>query len=237
MEIIAKQPEKISFSLKTNESLANALRRTLNEIPILAIDEVEISKNDSPLYDETIAHRLGLVPLKMEKSFKEKDVMKLKLKVKKPGTVYSGDLKGDVKVVYEKIPITLINEDSEIALSVYTKFGKGKEHARFSPGLMFYRRISEIELDKGFLEDIKKTFPENKIIEKGNKIIVLDDKEKPISDFCEGLAIRKGVKLNVKDKEDLIITLESFGQLEVKDIFKKSIEILKKQLEKIAKKI
>ena len=33
------------FILKTNESLANAIRRSVNHIPIIAVDNVEIYKN------------------------------------------------------------------------------------------------------------------------------------------------------------------------------------------------
>ncbi len=47
--------------------LANALRRSVDEIPVLAINEVDIYKNDSALYDEIIAHRLGLIVLKNQK--------------------------------------------------------------------------------------------------------------------------------------------------------------------------
>ena len=52
-------------------SLANAIRRSVLEIPIMAIDNVEISKNDSALYDEIIAHRLGLIPIKTSKTIKQ----------------------------------------------------------------------------------------------------------------------------------------------------------------------
>jgi len=64
MKIIEKNKEKLRFVAEINEELTNALRRYANQIPVLAIDEVEISMNDSPLYDETVAHRLGLIPLK-----------------------------------------------------------------------------------------------------------------------------------------------------------------------------
>jgi DNA-directed RNA polymerase I and III subunit RPAC1 len=93
MKLINKKDDKIIFSAEIDESLANAIRRYLNQIPIFAVNEVVIEKNDSPLYDETIAHRIGLIPLKIEKK-PEKKNLKLNLNVKKEGVVYSNELKG-----------------------------------------------------------------------------------------------------------------------------------------------
>ena len=168
MKLLNKQKNKICFESDINQSLVNSLRRYVNEIKIIAVDEVEISKNDGPLYDETVAHRIGLIPLKMEKSFKENDEKKLKLKSKKHGFVLSKELKGDVEVIHDEMPITLLNEDQELALTAKVRMGRGKDHSKFSPGLIFYRNVCEMELDKKFSGEISKRF-NNKIKEKGNK--------------------------------------------------------------------
>ena len=155
MEKLGKKENQISFSTEIEESLANAIRRYVNEISVLAIDEVEIFKNDSPLYDETVAHRLGLIPLKMDKNTDEDTKSKLKLEAKKDGFVYSGELKGPEKVVYDKIPITSLTKGQELSLVAEIKAGKGKEHSKFSPGLMFYRNVLELKIDKNLYNELK----------------------------------------------------------------------------------
>lgn len=236
MKLISKKENKLIFEEEIQNTLINAIRRHVNEISIAAIDEVEIAKNDSPLYDETIAHRLGLVPLKMEK-MKEDEEKKMKIKVTKAGIVFSKDLKGDLEVVYENIPLTLLNEDQEINIKASVKTGRGKDHAKFSPGLLFYRENCEIEVDKEFLNEIREKFPENKIKEKGDKVIVEDNLEKPLVDFCEGLSIKNNKKIEIKENKGKIISIESFGQISCEEIFKKSIEILRKNLSEVSKKI
>ena len=237
MEIINNKDNKIMFKVQVNESLANAIRRYVGEIPIFAVDDVEISKNDSPLYDETISHRIGLIPIKASKEINEKTGAKLKLSVKKEGTVYSGELKGNVEVVYDKIPITILTKDQELELIANVRAGKGDEHARFSPGIMFYRGIAEITMDKEFKEKVRQICPANEIKEKGDKIIVIDDKEKEVCDICEGLSERAKKKSETDYTDELIITIESFGQVGVKDIFKESIKVLKKDLAEVSKKV
>lgn len=232
METIKKKENSISFKAEIEESLANSIRRYLNNIPIVAVDEVEISRNDSPLYDETVAHRIGLIPLKQNKKN-----AKLKLNVKKEGFVYSGEMKGDVDVVYDRIPITLLNKGQEMDLVATTKVGIGKEHSKFSPGLMVYRNVVEINLDKDAAEKIKKVLPKIEMKQKGNSVVIVDDREKEVCDVCEGICEREGKKIEIKPTGELIIYLESFGQLKVEDIFKKSIENLKKDLELVGKNL
>jgi len=233
METISKGEGKYIFKAEIEDTLINAIRRYVGQIQIAAIDNVEISKNDSPLYDETIAHRLGLIPLK--KSVKKEG--KLKLKSQEKGFVYSGSLKGDFEVIYDKMPITLLNKGQEIEISANVKMGNGQEHAKFSPGIMNYRQISEIYMDKEIAEKLKNTFQKIEIKQKGDKFLVIDNKEREISDMCEGFAEKKGKKIEVKSTGETIISLESFGQIEVKSIFANAIEVLKKDLKEISKKL
>jgi DNA-directed RNA polymerase subunit D len=232
MREIKKTENKLVFETEITENLANAIRRYANKIPIVAIDEVEISRNDSPLYDETVAHRIGLIPLKQGK----KDA-KLTLSVKKDGFVYSGEMEGDLEVVYKKIPITLLDKNQELEIVAFTKAGTGDEHAKFSPGIISYRNVVEITLDKACAEKVKKVIPEVEIKAKGNNAFILDNNEKEVCDICEGVCEKDGKEIEVKPTKDLIISVESFGQIKTNEIFKKAIEYLVKDLDELAKKI
>ena len=234
MKIIQKNENQIAFEAKIEDSLANAIRRYVNHIPLLAVDEVLISKNDSPLYDETIAHRVGLIPLKMEKSKKEG---KIKLSVTKEGMVYSGELKGDVKPVYDNIPITFLNKEQEMEFEATVKLGIGSEHSKFSPGIIYYRNVAEITMDKDLKEQVKNACSNAEIKEKGSKIVVVDNGRTEVTDICERISNENGKTAEVEMKDDLVITIESYGQISPEEIFKKSVEELEKDLETVSKKI
>ncbi|RLG11096.1 DNA-directed RNA polymerase subunit D [Candidatus Pacearchaeota archaeon] len=236
MEIIKKNKDDMVFKTEINENLANAIRRHVNKIPVLGIDEVEIIKNGSALYDEVVAHRLGLIPLKSEK-INEKTTGELKLVSKQEGMVKSGELQGNVKVIYDEIPITFLDKGQELELRAIVKAGKGQEHVKFSPGLIFYRKPLEIIMDKECLEEVKKICPDVEIKEKDNKIIIQDEGEEEIGDVCEGICNKTKKKVEIKEKPGLIMTVESFGQMPVEEIVNKSVEALKKDLTEISKKI
>ncbi|MEM3091204.1 MAG: DNA-directed RNA polymerase subunit D [Candidatus Pacearchaeota archaeon] len=237
MKKIEDNKNQLVFRAKIDETLANSVRRYINQIPILAIDEVEISKNDSALYDETLAHRIGLIPIKREK-ISDKKSTKLVLHVKKEGLVYSGDLKGQLSVVYKNIPITMLSENKELELTAFVRFGKGIEHAKFSPGLMFYRNVTEIPIDKDFYDKIKEELPPSvEIKEDGKKLVIIDNGKIEISDVCEGIFEKKKKKIEIQKKDELVITIESFGQMDPAEIFIESIEVLKKDLSDFRKNI
>jgi DNA-directed RNA polymerase subunit D len=212
-----KENQKISFVADMTISLANAIRRSALEIPVLAIDEVEISQNDSALYDEILAHRLGLAPIKTDETSKEG---KLKLKEAGPKTVYSTDLKPDTGVKY-KLPIVILGKDQEVEVVANTRFGKGIEHIKYSPGLIYYKHnIDEDTLDLiNIDEDGNVSYNEEELKEKQVPKEVIEK-------------IKKLSKI-----EELKFTVESWGQIEVKKIFPKAIEALDENLSELNKSI
>ena len=237
MKLVDKKEKQIKFKAEIEENLANAIRRHVNQIPILAVQEVEITKNDSPLYDETIAHRIGLIPLKTEKVMNDKTEIKLKLNSKKEGTVYSGELNGGAKIVYEQIPITSLNKGQELEILATARLGKGEDHSKFSPGLMFYRNIVELNIDKDCIKDVVQVCPKNILKVDGGKVIVTDPDECDICEVCVDLCKKQGKdSIKIIPTKDLLITVESFGQIPAQEIVKRSIEILKKNLAEVEKK-
>lgn len=228
MEVIQNTPEKFIIRTDMNDTLLNAIRRSIAEIPTLAIEEVEIFKNDSALYDEVLSHRLGLVPLKMEKSFNEKSKIELKLTKVGPGTVYSGDLSGDAEVVFDKIPLTILKEDHKVELVATAVVGKGIKHAKHTPGLCFYRNILEI-----------KSTPEiDKIVSKSKGLIKPEKKgSKWFADLNEAEihAVELFDEEAITDTPEVIFIVESYGNMPAKEMFTKAISALEDNLDEFEK--
>ncbi|MCW8966064.1 MAG: DNA-directed RNA polymerase subunit D [Candidatus Pacearchaeota archaeon] len=238
MEIIEQKENKLIFSKEINETLANAIRRYINQIDVLAIDELDISKNDAPLYDETLAHRIGLVPIKMPKKVGAKDEFKISLKTNKEGMVYSGELKGDVEIVYDKAPLTFLNKNQELEISGIVKIGKGSDHVKFSPGILFYRNRVDIKIDKDCPKEIIETCPKNIFKIEGNKIVCQNKDKCDMCNMCVDYCDKLDKKcVEIKPSEELILTLESFGQMSTKDVLGNTINALKKDLDEVSKKI
>jgi len=228
MEVIQKTPEKFIIKMPANEPLANAIRRSVSEIPTLAIDEVEIYKNDSALYDEMLAHRLGLVALKTEKGMSAKTKIDLKLSKTGPCTVYSSDLEGAADIIYGKIPLTILGAGHKLELVATAILGQGVEHAKYVPGLAYYRHLFKIksssEIDS-IVEKYTSTFKPEKV--SGHWICDLNDAltEK----------IHKIDDKAISNSDELLFILESYGNMPAQEIFEKAIKVLEDNLEEVQK--
>lgn len=152
-----EKKNRLIFSVKgVDTAYANTLRRIMGfEVPVMAIEDVEFRKNTSILYDELIAHRLGLVPLSTDlKSYNLMSeckckgagcascTVKLTLKVQGPCTVYASDIKTkdpEIKPLYGKMPIVKLLEGQELEFEATAILGVGKEHSKYATGLIYYK--------------------------------------------------------------------------------------------------
>jgi len=249
MKILQKTNEKLSFAEEIDISLANAIRRSALEIPILAIDEVEFYKNDSVLYDEVLALRLGLIPIENQKGMVlsekctckgkgcAKCSIKLKLQAKGPCVVYAKDLKGKAKAVYPDMPIVKLEEGQELELVATAKLSLGINHTKFSPGLVYYRNVPEIEISK----DCKKcgkcveACPKKILKIEKNELKVIDKYKCDLCEACVEECKRefKDSYIKISPGKELVMFIESWGQISAEEILKQSVNALKNNLKQI----
>ena len=187
---------EVVFNKSFSNGFVNTIRRVImDEVPTFAIEFVEITENDSSLYDETIAQRLGLIPLKTDlNSYNLKEDCKCKgvgcslcevnfeLEQEEEGYVYSSKLVSDDKKIVptrDKILITKLFKEQKLILKAKAILGLGKEHSKWSPAHAYLK----------------------------------------------------------EDKSNMKLILETFGQLEVKEILNKSFDILINKLDELNKKL
>ena len=229
METISNTPEQLVLKMPANESLANAIRRSVAEVPTLAIEDVEIMKNDSALYDEVLAHRLGLVALKTEKGMSDKTSVTMKLSKTGPVTVYAGDLEGSSEAIYGKTPLTLINENQKVELVVTAILGKGTDHAKHIPGICYYRHMLEIKSTPEIDTIIQKAKTHLFKPQKSGSVWLCDLGDVEVNE------IKKFDKDAVKTSNELLFIIESYGTLAAKDIFLQAVKALEANLDQVNK--
>lgn len=229
IKTITKTPEKIEFVTDMSISLANALRRSLYEVPVLAIDEVEIFRNDSALYDEIVAHRIGLIPLKNQK-LKEGEVVQYKLNVE-GREVVSQDF--GKEVVYNDMPIVLLNGEQGLEVIAKARVGKGKEHAKFIPGLVHYRYLTKVTISKDGEKhkELAELYPA--IFEFDGKLKLKNEYQCDLDE--EDVKEFKGI--SVEPTGNLVFTVESWGQMKAEEIFNELVKALEGNLKSLAKEL
>lgn len=248
-----KKTGRVQFLLKdANPALANALRRLMMyETPTMAIDEVEFKENNSAVYDEILAHRLGLVPFKTDlKSYEvitsckcngqgcNRCTLKITLKAKGPGVVYASDLKSkDPKVtpLYPDMLIVKLSKGQELELQATAVLGYGKDHTKFNPGLCWYnyKRTVTVNNNNPKFSEFKDKYPpqvftdgkiDKKLIEENN-----------LFDACEGVN-EEIVKVEY-DPTAFVFTIEPWGQLTPKEMVVQALETFKEKLKELSEKL
>jgi len=230
----------------TNLYFVNSLRRImLSELPKLAIHDVIIYDNTSPLFDEIISHRLGLIPIPTDLrllTFREECkcngkgcpncTVRYTLSKEEEGVVYSGDLQPEVKswaIKEDKIPIVELSKDQRIILEVEAILGRGKDHAKWQAvQAPRYSMEATIEIDKNRIDELKdfiKELPNDLVELKGEKLELKDDSRLTELELYIGKA--KANFINIKrDTSKLTFSFETDGSLSAKDALRDSVNIL-----------
>jgi DNA-directed RNA polymerase II subunit RPB3 len=181
IEIIALNNDSIEFKLSNADlSFANTLRRVIiSEVPTMAIDMVQVTENTSPLFDEFIVHRLGLIPLVSEdidnyqfslkcpckegcdKCRVEFDII-IDCKDQEQMEVTSKDIIPKEKEVRVKpvqydtpIVITKLKKGQSIKMTMSAKKGIGKTHAKWSPVCTcVMKQVPKVEIQGNLLKNL-----------------------------------------------------------------------------------
>ena len=236
----------------TDQTMLNTIRRLiLEEVPTMAIETVEFYDNSSAMFDEYIAHRLGLIPLTTDlKTYKlpeeccggecAKCSATLTLDAKGPGLVLSGELKSKdpkVKPADKNIPIIKLTKNQNLRLEAKAVLGKGRNNAKWQPGSVGYRYVYDIQTDKGLEKPdaVAKVCPQGALGVKAGKLVLSEALK------CDGcgecvIASKKKVKVNPV-KDSFILTLDSKGALSDKQIISKACEIGTAKLSEIEKEL
>lgn len=245
VEILHKSQDELNFVIDgIDVTMANTLRRIMfAEIPIMAVKEVEFKKNNSALYDEILAHRIGLVPLTTDlKSYNLPSECKcdregcalcqvhLSISATGPCSVYSKDLKStDPKIVpaIGDLPLVELMNGQKLEFVATAVLGFGKDHVKHSAGHVYYKGYPELNITgQSKVKEVMKLCGDV-LKESGKRLEITDFKKwnDAHEQFCEEC----NVNITYSDTK-FIFFIESWGQLKPETIFLKALEIFDKKL-------
>jgi len=217
----------------------NAMRRTIiNNVPCLAVDEVTFYENDSVVFDEMLANRLGLLPIKTDvKAYKKGDTVKLVLEKVGPCEVTSKDIKctdPKIEILDKKIIITRLGKDEKIKLEMTAKMSSGQEHARFQPAIVSFNEVPKINNDNTHknIKELIMAMPQGTIEDKAGKLFLLDPYNIKTQNQFGNILEKFGVEIEYV-KDEFILTLETTGQLSSQEVIGSALNQLNEKLEEM----
>ena len=252
--IIRKQENIVHFLAEgLDVAFANALRRTmLTRLPAMAIDEVLVLENTSVMYDEMLAHRMGLVPLVTDlESYnlpeecdcegKGCSLCQCTLTLEKQAgdeeeIVYSRDLSSqDPKVIpaLGEIPLVKLAPNQRLIIEAYARLGKGVENAKYQPvSTVSYKYVPIVEVNKDKCNqcgDCVKVCPKNILLVEGDTIATQNTLDCSLCEACVEVCEPGAITIDSK-KNSFLFKVESTGALTPEEIVEKSAEILKERI-------
>jgi len=137
---------KVELS-EANDALANALRRSMMvKVETLAVKHLEVSKNDSGIFDEVLANRVGQIPFTIPDNIEEEDEIHVAVKREGPVDVVAEDVQTDDAEAEPVNPDTIIatlKEGQEIEFEGVAVLNTGDEHAKHQGGTVGYEKTGE----------------------------------------------------------------------------------------------
>lgn len=252
--IIRKQDNIIHFLAEgVDVAFANAIRRTmLTRLPAMAIDEVLVLENTSVMFDEMLAHRMGLLPLVTDyESYnipeecdcegKGCSLCQCTLTLEKQAgdveeTVYSRDLVSqDPKVVPVSgdIPLVKLAPHQHLIIEAYARLGRGIENAKFQPvSTVSYKYVPIVEVNKEKCNqcgDCVNVCPKNILLIEGDTIATQNTLDCSLCEACVEVCEPGAITIDSK-KDSYLFKVESTGALPPEQIVEKAAEILKERI-------
>jgi len=251
VRILEKEGNCLKFLINgISTPIANALRRIMiAEVPSMAIDDVIVIENSSPMNDEILALRLGLIPLKtdLDSYFLPEEctcqselgcnqcsvTLTLEAEAKEATrTVYSKELKStnpDITPVNDKIPILKLAYGQSVRLECYARLGKGKVHTKWQPvSACAYKYASMIHINLEKCNVCRlciKACPKNILNKDKNKIIIVEVEKCDMCNECVIACPIDAIQVeNVKDT--FIFMIESTRALTTDRIIYEANKIL-----------
>jgi DNA-directed RNA polymerase subunit D len=262
IEIVEQNDHYLQFILSdVSVEMANAFRRIiLTEIPVMAVDEVIMLRNDSPLYDEVLSHRLCMIPLvtDLEHYNYQKEctcggagcslcsvtlTCDVTNNTDEPIIVKSGDLtSNDPKIipVSPNIPIVKLGKNSSLTFEAFAILGKAKDHAKFqSVAAIGYKFYPIISIDDKICEKCVNQCIAANYCPKSLFEVSEDVRTNKLSsdfwkqcDLCESCAREcpEGAITIEWLKDKIVFSLESDGQIPIDVLVKKAWQIFKEKI-------
>ncbi|WP_292604231.1 DNA-directed RNA polymerase subunit D [Methanobrevibacter sp. UBA212] len=263
IEVRSQSDDEMVFIVRDAEvPFINAIRRVaMVNVPKIAIEDVNIIRNDSAMFNEVLAHRLGLTPLVSDLdaleglSLPEDDDwgeytngIMFHLNEVGPKVVYSKDLissDSKIKPVYDTIPLVKLKDGEELNIEAVAKVGYGKEHAKWMPTTVCaYKQYPEITFndDVEIDYDCAQACPRGilKSDRRSKKIKIVEEHENSPLIGVENCAMCKSCVrasdngyINVGFKpNDFIFRIETDGAMPPKEVLLKACDVLGEKADK-----
>ena len=284
IEILESSPRRLVLYIEGFPlEYVSALRRiSLSEVPTMAIEWVNIYRNDSAMFNEVLAHRLGLLVLRSEEALErykepeecradlECDVddetcidgfitrnsecfVRMILNVTHPENmeetriVRAVDIESedpDVYPVHKMTEITHLTPGQSLEVEMFARLGRGKEHAKFIPGLAILKYVPVITYDSSKITDeciecisnYSKELAEK--ISEGSGTIVWKDAGNTslLRDCAARVCEASGLKIEYTP-ERLILVIETHGGLTPTTIINQALKELDKKISRVLEEL